>query len=156
MAITLVVGSCTFLFPEQGQKAGWGEVVTDWACAVTSRLSSISGPNDIDLTTVCITNNKSTATAVGSGAAALTFPVSAVRSFDVSYEVTRTCGACVLVESGSMSGGYNGTLWNFSWVIDSGCAGMDFQIASCGQVQYFSDACAGAGTMKFSAKTIAQ
>jgi hypothetical protein len=55
-----------------------------------------------------------------------------------------------------MYGNYNGSAWKFSYEIDIGCASMDFQIASCGQVQYFSDACAGAGTMKFSAKTIAQ
>ena len=157
MAKLITVGSCTFLFPEQGNKAGWGEVVTDTICAIATRLASISGANDIDLTTVCICNNRSCATAVGSGAAALTFSNTAVRSFDVTYVVIRTDSCCsMLVESGTMSGGFNGTVWNFSSRIDSGCAGMDFQISTAGQVQYFSNVCAGAGTMKFSAATIAQ
>jgi hypothetical protein len=156
LAKTITVGSCTFLFPEQGTKAGWGEVVTDTVCALATRLASISGANDIDLTTACICNNRSTATAVGSGAAALSFATSAVRSFDVTYVVVRTDACCVvLTEDGNMTGSYNGTAWTFNNE-HTGCAGMCFQIASCGQVEYFSDACAGAGTIKFTAFTIAQ
>jgi len=154
---SITVGSCTFLFPEQGQKSGWGEVVTDTVCALATRLASISGANDLDLTTVCICNNKSSATNVGSGAAALSFPITAVRSFETTYVVIRTDSCCcVLTESGTMYGNYNGTVWNFSVGNITGCTGVSFQITGAGQVQYFSDACAGAGTMKFSATTIAQ
>ena len=159
MSKTLTIGSCTFQYPEQGTKAGWGEEATCWACAITTKVNSISGTNDIDLKTICIVNNKSVATNVGTGACTLSFSTSAVRSFEATYVVIRTDSCCViLTESGTMTGNYNGTAcnkWNFS-IEHVGCAGMCFTMTCAGQVQYFSDACAGAGTMKFKASTIAQ
>ena len=156
MAKTLTVGSCTFQYPEQGSKSGWGEEATDWAVAVTARLGTLSAANDIDLTSVCIANNKACATNVGSGACTLSFSNTAVRSFEATYVVLRTDACCVILsENGNMSGSWNGTAWAFS-VEQIGCAGMCFQISTAGQIQYFSDACAGAGTMKFKASTIAQ
>lgn len=157
MARSMTVGSCTFLFPTQGQKSGWGEVLTDWACAVSTKLATVSAANDITLKTVCIANNQSVAANVGTGAAALSFSTSAVRSFDVDYVVLRTdCCSVVTTESGKMTGNYNGTSWQFSVHDVTGNAGMAFSITSAGQVQYYSDATKGAGTIKFKASTIAQ
>ncbi len=103
-----------------------------------------------------ILNAQCTATNVGSGACTLSFSNAAVRSFEATYVVTRTDTCCVvLAESGTMAGNYNGTSWSLSHD-HVGCAGMDFSINACGQVQYFSDATAGAGTIQFRAKTIDQ
>jgi hypothetical protein len=157
VAKSLTVGSCTFLFPTQGQKSGWGEVLTDWACAVSTRLNAISGANDIDLTSACISNNQTSAANVGTGSATLSFSTSAVRSFDASYVVVRTdCCCAVTVEKGCMTGAWNGTAWAFSVFDITGCAGMSFSITAAGQVQYVSDSTKGTGTMKFTAKTFAQ
>ena len=151
MSKSLTVGNETFQYPEQGTKAGWGEEATCWAVAVTNTLATLSGPNDINCTCVAIVNNQACAANIGTGASALSFPTSSVKSFEVTYAVTR--GACnCYVESGTMEGIYNGTSWAFSHS-HVGCAGMDFQITAAGQVQYFSDD-STAGTIKFRARTI--
>ena len=156
MAKSLTVGSCTFQYPEQGTKAGWGEEATCWAVAVTNRLNTISGANDIDLTTVCIVNNQSVAANVGTGACTLSFSASAVRSFEATYTVIRTdCCCAITTETGIMTGVYNGSAWAFN-VEQVGCAAVCFTITCAGQIQYFTDACGGAGTIKFKASTIAQ
>lgn len=156
MAKSLTIGSCTFQYPEQGTKAGWGEEATNWAVKATSVLNTLSGANDINLTTVSILNDQSSAVDVGSGACTLSFSTAAVRSFDATYFVVRTDSCCVVTaESGTMTGVYNGTTWSFT-VEHDGCAGMCFEINSCGQVQYYSDSTKGAGTMKFKAATIDQ
>lgn len=156
MARTLVIGSCTFLFPEDGTKAGWGEVVTDWACAVTTVIGTLSAPDDISLTCAAICNSKATATPVGTGASALKFSTASVRSFEANYFVYRTNACCVVsTETGTMTGVYNGSTWLFQHD-HVGCAGMDFDIASCGQVRYYSNATGGTGIIKYTASTKAQ
>ena len=153
MSKSLTIGNETFQYPEQGTKPGWGEDATCWAVAVTNKLATLSGTNDINTTCVAIANNQSSAANVGTGASALSFPTALVRSFVVSYAVTR--GACCCnVESGELDGVYNGTSWAFS-NSQVGCAGVSFQITAAGQVQYFSDNSA-TGTIKFRARTIDQ
>lgn len=147
MARTLTIQSCTFCFPENSANPGWGEVVTDWACKVTTVLSNIQGTNDILITTACIACNQACAASVS----LLSFSTTATRSFEVTYNVVR--GACCnIVESGLMRGVYNGTSWCFTNSCIAGCAGMSFQITNAGQVQYFSDN-QGTGTIKFKAST---
>lgn len=156
MSKLISVGSCTFCFPEQGQKSGWGEVVTDTICALATTLATVSGANDISLKTINIANNTCSATDIGSGACALSFAIGAVRSFETTYSVLRTDCCCAnTVETGIMTGIYNGSAWAFS-VEHIGCAGVCFTITCAGQVQYTSDATKGAGTIKFKASTIAQ
>ena len=150
MSKSLTIGSCTFQYPEAGTKPGWGDDATCWAVAVTNKLSTLSGINDICNTTVCIANNQITAANVGSGTCALSFPVATVRSFVVTYAVLR--GA--VAEAGEMEGVYDGCVWSFAHN-HIGCAGMCFQITGAGQVQYFSS-CASVGTIKFRARTIDQ
>ena len=150
MSKTLTIGTQTFEYPEQGTKAGWGEEGTDWAIAVSDLLGTLSGPNDIPLTTATIADNQSTAQDVGAGSSVLKFSTSAVRSFVVDYNVLRGS----VSESGTMTGSYDGSSWEFSHQ-HTGDAGMDFEINSAGQVQYFSDS-SNAGTITYSATTKAQ
>ena len=150
MSKSLTIGNETFQYPEEGTKPGWGEEATDWAVAATNTLGTLSGVNDINTTCVVIANDQCTAASVGTGASALSFPTASVRSFVVSYAVTRG----TTVETGEMEGVFNGTSWAFSNAI-TGCAGMNFQITNAGQVQYFSD-CGCIGTIKFRARTIDQ
>jgi len=56
------------------------------------------------------------------------------------------------VETGEMNGIWNGSAWTFSHEF-TGDAGMDFEITTAGQVQYFSDS-SSAGTMVYRARTI--
>lgn len=155
MSKSLTIGSCTFQYPESGTKPGWGEEATDWAVAVSNKLNTLSGTNDINITSVCICASASCAT-IGSGGDAFKFPTSAVRSFTATYNVARTDACCVVtVEAGTMFGVWNGSSWDFSYNF-VGCAGMCFSIASCGHVQYSSDACKGSGTIQFFARSVCQ
>ena len=148
MSVTLTVGSETFEYPEQGTKSGWGKPATDWASAVSTRLGALSGPFDIDITDAIIADNQSSAADVGTGVNILSFSKTVVRSFVVTYEVTRG----TVVETGTMTGINDGTNWTFQHD-HLGDAGMDFEITSAGVVQYFSTN-ALAGTIQFSAKTL--
>lgn len=148
MSKQLTIGTETFLYPEQGTNPGWGEEAADWACAITTRVNSLSGPNDINLTSASIINSPCVSLNVGAGTTALKFPPSCVRSFEVSYNIVR--GA--YFESGSFNGFYNGS----SWVTNQefiGCAGVCLSITSLGQVQYRSSTI-GSGTITFKAKTL--
>ena len=135
MSIELQVGNVTFLYPEEGSKAGWGEEATAWAKAITTTLATLSGPNDITNTSAAISDNISVAADIGVGASALSFATSAVRSFVVTYVVLRG----TYVESGQMEGAWDGAEWSFQHE-SVGDAGMDFGITSAGQIQYYSDA----------------
>lgn len=161
MSKSLTIGNETFLYAEQGTAPGWGECATNWACAVTTTLATLSGVNDINTTEVGICNDINACNPcpcklvknIGSGVSALSFSNASVRSFLVNYNVTRGSCCCV-VEAGEMEGVYDGTVWDFSHN-HVGCAGMDFQVTSSGVVQYFSD-CGTAGNIKFRARTIDQ
>ena len=159
MSKSLTIGSCTFEYPEAGTKPGWGEQATCWAVAVTNKLATLSGVNDICIRSFCIGCNQATAASIGSGLSALKFTTSGccgVRSFVVDYAVTRVCGGCTTVEAGEMEGVFDGANWafNHSFVGD---AGVCFQICdSNGQVQYFSDNLKGSGKITYRARTIDQ
>ena len=150
MSKSLTIGSETFQYPEEGTKPGWGEEAACWAVAVTNKLATLSGVNDINCTSVAISNNQAIVVNIGSGASALSFPTASVRSFLVDYAVTRGTS----VESGTMEGVYNGTSWAFVNA-SNGCAGICFTITNAGQIQYVSTDNV-LGTIKFRARTIDQ
>ena len=154
MSKTLTVGNETFIYPTEGGNPGWGEEAADWAEAVSDKLATVSGVNDLSDTTVAMVDNQCVAANVGSGASALKFSNASVRSFEATYAVDRTDPCCVVtVESGVMTGVFNGSVWTFQHE-HVGDAGVDFSITSAGQVQYFSDSGKGAGSIRFRAKTI--
>lgn len=149
MSKTLTIGSESFQYPVEGTKPGWGEEATDWATAATNAINNVFGPNDITTTCVVIANNQTCAQPVGgTGATSLSFSSTVVKSFVVTYAVTRTTS----VETGQMEGIYNGTTWEFS-NSSTGDAGVTFTITAAGQVQYFSTNNV-AGSIKFRARTI--
>ena len=152
MPRTLTIGSEEFLFPEQGEKAGWGEVVTDFAEAVADTLADVTNDTDIASQTVTLTDNTSSVANVGAGSSLLRFSTTAVRSFTVSYSAYRATGSGA-AEVGTMSGVYDNAAWTFS-VDKTGDVGLTFTITSAGQVQYTSSSLGYNREMKFSARTI--
>ena len=46
----LTVGNEEFEFPLEGENAGYGSEITDWAEAVTTALATVQKPNDIPTT----------------------------------------------------------------------------------------------------------
>jgi|688.fasta_scaffold526241_3 hypothetical protein len=154
MSKPLTIGSETFDFPLQGENAGWGEQVTDWATAVTDALSTVQGPADILLTSANIINNQSTFVNING----FSFSTATVDSFTAQYYVLRSTvsPAAKKVESGTINGNYDGTNWQIS-IQNTGNADIDFQITSSGQLQYKTDNMVGSsysGLIKFFAKSI--
>ena len=96
---------------------------------------------------------------LGIGATKVRFSSTLVRSFCLDYTATRlgtVCNSCTpTYESGLISGIYDGTNWDFTHDF-LGCAGLDFNIDSSGQIYYFTDSQKGQGTIKLKATTIAQ
>lgn len=153
MSTELTVGSETFNYPENNQSPGYGEDAHDWAVAVTSTLSTISGPNDITISSDTIANNQSSSVAI----VGLQFGTAAVRSFEITYIVYRTSDSSTVTESGKMFGTYDGSSsWAFT-VETIGDAGMAFEITAAGQVKYYSTDHTGtnySGLIKFKASTL--
>ena len=163
MSKELTVGNQAFQYPIDGTKPGWGEEATGWAEAMTDAMATVFGPNDIPTTIVAIANNINNLTLgaggpldVGAGPTSLSFPPSSVRSFLVTYAVTRddelSQPDSIIVESGEMEANYNGSEWNF-FHSHLGDAGVDFSITPSGQIQYYSNDF-GHGTIIFRAKTV--
>jgi hypothetical protein len=152
----LVVGTEVFEFPEQGENAGWGEQVTDWAIAVTDALETVQAPGDILVTTAVISNNISSAASI----VGFSFNSTEVASFTAEYYIERNTNvpAVFLTQRGTLTGLYNGSSWDFTNQF-FGSSGVTFSITSGGQVQYISTNMTGsnyAGTVTFSAKAITQ
>ena len=124
MSKPLTIGSETFDFPLQGENAGWGEQVTDWATAVTDALSTVQGPADILLTSANIINNQSTFVNING----FSFSTATVDAFTAQYYVLRTTvsPAVKKVESGTIQGNYDGSNWQIS-IQNTGNADIDFQ-----------------------------
>jgi len=150
----LTVGSEEFDFPLQGENAGYGEQITDWAEAVSDALATVEQPNDITRTSATILNNQSSPVSI----AGFLFDSAEVLSFQATYVVviTTSSPATQVTESGTILGNYTGS----DWVIaqqNVGTSGVAFDITAGGQVQYTSSNVAGSGyvgTIVFSAKVI--
>ena len=154
MAICVTIGSTVFSIPDQGECAAWGENLTDAVEALACELATVVGPRDISKTQVCLSNSQCSFANIGSGSSLFKFTNSAVRSFVATYTVRRVGSCCTIIESGNMIGGNQGCcVWVFSYDA-TGCAGMDFQITTAGQVQYKTTTLAGQSSAKidFSAK----
>ncbi len=81
MARDLVVDNVTYSFPEQGEDPTWGEVVVDWAEAMTAAINTLQGPADIPETTFTVANNQS----VAANVTGLVFSSSLGRVFSITF-----------------------------------------------------------------------
>lgn len=156
MPKTLTIGTESFEFPLEGDNAGYGESVTDWASAVTDALSTVQQPNDILTQEATINNNIITATSIPG----FSFDTSEVVAINAEYIIKRTTvsPANNLVESGSIEGNFDGTNWSISRR-QVGDAGIEFSITAGGQIQYTSSNLTGtsyAGTITYKAKVFNQ
>lgn len=136
MAKDLQVGSDIFSYPEQGEKAGWGDEATSWAEAVSIALNDLSGPNDILLTSANLANNQSTAANI----TGLVFDTSKVQGIEVDYFISRTfdSGSSTVTEQGKILGSYDGT--NFTISLEAtGDSAVIISVTPTGQFQYISD-----------------
>jgi len=156
MSTSVTINGSTYSIPSQGQNPPWGKDLSDVLVAITSVLSSLSGPSDINLTTFNIANNQSAAANV-TGAS---FDTSQVRSFIMQYSVSRTTSTQETTEVGSLYGAYNSTAGTWELMqYYAGLSGVVFSITSSGQLQYTSSNMSGstpAGKIKFKATSFLQ
>ena len=153
MPKNLTVGSEVFEFPLEGENAGYGSEITDWAEAVSDALSTVQKPNDILTTSASIGNGIVLANIPG-----FSFSTAEVIAIDCRYFIKRiTTGPSVTVtEVGYIEGYYDGTNWGIS-IRSTGDAGVDLTITPAGQIQYTSSTLSGAthvGIITFEAKVI--
>ena len=153
MSKSLQIGSDIFEYPEQGEKAGWGEEASAWAEAVSNALNDLSGPNDILLSTANLANNQITAADING----LRFDTSKIQSVQVDYFVERTfdSGATTIGETGKIIGHYNGTEFIISLEATE-YSGVDISVTNVGQFQYISDNKSNhvSSTIRYRARTI--
>lgn len=129
----LTVGTEEFEFPLEGENAGYGSEITDWAESVTDALSTVQKPNDILTRREPIDN-----VGVNKNIPGFSFPTSQVISIDCKYLVTRevTGGTKpgIYTEIGYIEGYYDGN-WGIS-IRTTGDAKILLSIAPSGQLQY--------------------
>jgi hypothetical protein len=154
MSKTLQVGTEVFEYPDNLQNPGWGEEASDWARAVTDLLGTLSGPNDIAITSFTLQNN----IAVDTSIIGLRFATSQVVQCDITYIIKRTydSGATVVSESGRIIGNYNGSVFSISRESAGDDCGVSISVDGTGQFKYQSSNLANhvSSTIKFAATTI--
>jgi hypothetical protein len=148
----LTIGTEEFEFPLEGENAGYGSEITDWAEAVTGALSTVERPGDLVNKTAQILNNVSSPQNISE----FNFSPSIVASFEAKYFVERVSAGDAKREAGFIEGYYDGSDWIIA-IRTVGNAGINFEITSLGQITYTSDNLPGqlpSSNIKFEAKVI--
>jgi hypothetical protein len=161
MSKTLTFGSTVVDVPTSAQSPNWAEGVTDAFTAISETLATVAGPFDVAAQSQII--DSSNPGVANTDVTALTFPVTNVRAFNVSYAVYRTTNSTTAYETGSIIAIYSpsnspGSLWEVSQDI-VGNGQIAFNVTDLGQVQYTCTAIAGTGhtgKIIFSGKAILQ
>lgn len=156
MSKTLIIGNEEFEFPVVGTNPQWGEEVTDWAEAVTDALTNVIQPNDILVQSATIANNRTTPASIPG----FSFDTSEVVAINAEYIVKRTTDspATNLVESGYITGNFDGNSWSISQR-SNGFSGVEFDITTGGQITYTSSDISGTnyvGQISFKARVFNQ
>jgi len=153
MSKQLQIGSTIYNYPEQGDKAGWGEDAASWAQGVTDALANVQGPNDILITSSTLANNQSSAANIPG----LVFNMSQVESIEIDYYIKRIydSGTSTVVETGKILGSYDGSDLSIS-IETTGETGTTITALSGGQFQYTTTDLANhtSSIIRFKASTI--
>lgn len=135
----LTVGNEEFEFPLEGENAGYGSEITDWAEAVTTALATVQKPNDIP-TTSEILLNPDILLNDPSAIPGFSFPTAEVIAIEAKYLFKRSYttiaeGNVVRMEVGFIEGFFNGFEWGIS-IRTTGDSGILVTINSAGQMRY--------------------
>lgn len=134
----LTVGNEEFEFPLEGENAGYGSEITDWAEAVTIALETVQKPNDIP-TTAEIPLNADIALNTPAPIPGFSFPTAEVIAIEGKYlfkrSYTTISGDVVNMEVGFIEGYFNGIEWGIS-IRTTGDIGVLVTINSAGQMLY--------------------
>jgi hypothetical protein len=134
----LTVGSEEFEFPLEGENAGYGSEITDWAEAVTTALQTVQKPNDIPTTSEILLNAE-IALNTPAPIPGFSFSTAEVIAIEGKYlfkrSYTTISGSVVEMEVGFIEGYYNGVEWGIS-IRTTGDVGILVTINSAGQLLY--------------------
>jgi hypothetical protein len=134
----LTVGSEEFEFPLEGENAGYGSEITDWAEAVSTALETVQKPNDIP-TTSEIPLNPDILLNTPSAIPGFSFPTAEVIAIEAKYLFKRTYTIGITnyikMEVGFVEGFFDGTNWGIS-IRTTGDAGVLITINSTGQMLF--------------------
>jgi len=135
----LTVGNEEFEFPLEGENAGYGSEITDWAEAVTTALATVQKPNDIP-TTSEILLNPDILINTPSAIPGFSFPTAEVIAIESKYLFKRAYttiaeGNVVRMEVGFIEGFFNGSEWGIS-IRTTGDASVLITVNSSGQMLY--------------------
>lgn len=142
----LTIGTDEFEFPLEGENAGYGSEITDWAEAVTDSLSTVERPGDLINKTAPILDSQPSFTPIPE----FTFSSAIVASFEAKYYIERPTSKR---EAGFIEGYHDGSDWSIAIRV-IGDAGISLDITPTGQIRYTSSSVGGVGTIKFEAKVI--
>jgi len=151
-------------FPDSAASPNWAEAVDQFAEAVEAALSTVVGAYDVAPQALIIDAYNS---ATNVPIAALSFPISTVRSAFIRYSVYRTTTSDLAGEAGEISIFYNpngpvGNKWELSQVLTSGIPDngrITFNITDVGQIEFSTTALSGSnhtGKLTFVAQSILQ
>lgn len=153
MAKQLQIGSTIYNYPEQGDKPGWGEDATAWACGVTDALTNVQGSNDLLITSATLSNNQSSAANIPG----LSFNVAQVQAVEIDYFIQRVhdSGTTTITETGKILGSYDGSEFFISSEA-TGETGTEISVLNTGQFQYTTTDLANhtSSVIRFRARTI--
>jgi len=135
----LTVGSEEFEFPLEGENAGYGSEITDWAEAVTIALETVQKPNDIP-TTSEIPLNPDVLLSIPNAIPGFSFSTAEVIAIEAKYLFKRTYttlseGNVIKMEVGFIEGYFDGVNWGIA-IRTTGSAGILVTINSSGQMLY--------------------
>ncbi len=151
-------------FPDSAASPNWAPAVDQFAKAVEGALASVVGAFDVAPQALIIdAQNPGTNIPI----AALSFPISTVRSAFIRYTVFRTTDSDIAGEAGEMTIFYNpdgpvNNKWEVSQVITSGIPGngrITFNCTDVGQIEFSTTALSGSnhtGKLTFVAQSILQ
>ena len=134
----LTVGNEEFEFPLEGENAGYGSEITDWAEAVTVALETVQKPNDIP-TTSEISLNPDILLNVPAPIPGFSFSTAEVIAIEAKYLFRReyTIGVTnyIKMEVGFIEGYFDGSNWGIA-IRTTGDAGILVTINPSGQMLY--------------------
>jgi len=157
MSIPITIGGIIINFPSSGQSPNWAPAVIQFAQAVESVLSGISGQFDIAPQIYVMSSNANSNVDIPN----LSFPTTNVRGAFIKYAVFRQTDSNTVSETGNIIINYNpdnpvSNKWNITRDYD-GDALVTFSVTDVGQVQFSSALLAGSnhqGGITYSAQAL--
>lgn len=153
MSRTVTIGTDSYLIPDEGENPPWGEDLVEYLVRISTALANVENVADILPTTAVLANGQATFANI----AGFSFDTSQVIKISAEYFCKRIydSGATTIVESGEISGHFDGTDFIISQQT-TGDVGLTIDVTAAGVFQYKTTSLANhtSSELTFKAKTI--